>query len=141
MEWLAHAAGVTTAGAAVALVLWPLIQQRGNRVWAPRKDVEAMETKQNALAAQVDDHGDEIGEIKATNQAQDLQIQHQSEMVAASIVEPLRGISKRLEEMQGTQSKMLLTQATHTAEMRALGRGLDDMKNRLNEREGRRPPT
>ena len=146
MDWPSIVgAGVGAAGLS-GVVVWGLVYRKGSEVWASKKAVEKMVTvdqlnglgtrvselaqKHEGIAKLADENHDNIALL-------DKDAKHQVQLMATSVVQPLQGIANRLEEMQKTQVRMLETQATHGSDLKALGRGFDEMKQRQNSLDDR----
>lgn len=155
MDWLSLVGPISTIAASTGAVVWGLVYWKGNQTWASRSSVAKLAADVAALPAraELDGLGARVSEIDRRQTAtdkladenhdrieiMDRDLQHRSELMATSVVGPLQQIADRLEAMQRTQSEMLAVQATHSADMKALGRGLDEMRDRFNRREDAKP--
>ena len=150
MDWLVIVGPAAAAAGVAGAVVWGLVYRKGNQVWASKADVEKLatnavtRTELDGLGTRVSDLAEQVtGAAQLADENHDKislmerDLEHRSEIMGASVVIPLQQIADRLEAMQKTQSEMAMTQATHTSDMKALGRGFDELKERFNRIEDR----
>ena len=121
-------AGELTAVAGLALAIFgavgaAFVDIRGRRLFYTRAEGENVATKARQLPSLVE----RVGLIES-------ELNHQRDDMTLRVVEPLEKITARLEAIANTQNEQSRLLVQHAERSRALGRSVDELRERLDRR-------
>ncbi len=127
-SWLDFAVKLLVLAGLVGGLLWALIVVRGRRIWVARSEYHPEQ-----FVTRVEFRPDQW----VTRKEWEMHQQRQAERIAEVIVEPLSKIADRLDRMSEEQARIIAAQARSEERDKAFGRSLDELRERVNDRERR----
>lgn len=131
MNWVEIAGLVLAAAGILGVAVWAVIESRARRVFAPLTDFCELEGKVGEM-----EKGQ--AEIRGLLQGQEQRIAlleqadlNQAERMSELVVRPLQKVVERLDAIATTQQRHGEMLATHAADLKSVGRTLDEFRIRI----------